>query len=90
MRFGSNDPIVGRAILRALNLLATPQQLMNEPEVLTRALELAAERAAARADDGGGTGSGPDSASRSGPGRPGGRWARSGPTHQEMIDLTAA
>ncbi len=36
LRLGADDPIVGRAILRAVNLLATPQQLMNEPEVMTR------------------------------------------------------
>ena len=46
MQLGSNDPIVGRAILRAVNLLATPQQLMGEAEVVTRIMELAAARAA--------------------------------------------
>ena len=35
LRLGADDPIVGRAILRAVNLLATPQQLMNEPEVMS-------------------------------------------------------
>jgi 2-polyprenyl-6-methoxyphenol hydroxylase-like FAD-dependent oxidoreductase len=70
LRLGSDDPIVGRAILRAVNLLATPQQLMNEPEVMTRVMELAAA--------GGGA-----AYARN-------RWAREGPTREEMIELTAA
>jgi 2-polyprenyl-6-methoxyphenol hydroxylase-like FAD-dependent oxidoreductase len=70
LRLGSDDPIVGRAILRAVNLLATPQQLMTEPEVMSRIVELAA-------------------APRPAP-HPRNRWAREGPTRQQMIDLTAA
>ena len=70
LRLGADDPIVGRAILRAVNLLATPQQLMNEPEVMTRVMELAAA--------GGGAA------------HPRNRWARQGPTREEMIELTAA
>lgn len=38
--FGTDDPIVGRAILRAVNLLATPAELMADPAVVTRAMEL--------------------------------------------------
>ena len=48
LQLGSDDPVVGRAILRAVNLLATPQQLMGEAEVVTRIMELAAARAAER------------------------------------------
>jgi hypothetical protein len=70
VRLGGDDPIVGRAILRAVNLLATPQQLMSEPEVMSRIVELAA-------------------ASTEAP-HPRNRWAREGPSRQEMIDLTAA
>jgi 2-polyprenyl-6-methoxyphenol hydroxylase-like FAD-dependent oxidoreductase len=70
LRLGADDPIVGRAILRAVNLLATPQQLMNEPDVMTRIVELAATHRPAP--------------------HPRNRWAREGPSRQEMIDLTAA
>jgi flavin-dependent dehydrogenase len=70
LRLGADDPIVGRAILRAVNLLATPQQLMSEAEVMSRIVELAAAHTAAP--------------------HPRNRWAREGPTREEMIDLTAA
>jgi 2-polyprenyl-6-methoxyphenol hydroxylase-like FAD-dependent oxidoreductase len=40
---GSDDPLLGRAILKAVNLLATPQELMSDPAVVSRALALAAE-----------------------------------------------
>jgi hypothetical protein len=70
LRLGADDPIVGRAILRAVNLLATPQQLMNEADVMTRIVELAATQSPAP--------------------HPRNRWAREGPSRQEMIDLTAA
>ncbi len=70
LRLGGDDPIVGRAILRAVNLLATPQQLMSEPQVMSRIVELAAANTEAP--------------------HPRNRWAREGPTRQEMIDLTAA
>jgi 2-polyprenyl-6-methoxyphenol hydroxylase-like FAD-dependent oxidoreductase len=70
LRLGADDPIVGRAILRAVNLLATPQQLMNEAEVMTRIAQLAATQRPAP--------------------HPRNRWARDGPSRQEMIDLTAA
>ncbi len=46
MRLGADDPIVGRGILQAINLLATPQQLMTDPALVARVLELAAARAA--------------------------------------------
>ena len=98
MKLGSNDPIVGRAILRAVNLLATPQQLMGEAEVLTRIMELGAARAADTPDGGdGGDGVGRSErtstapvAGAAGPGRPATGWVRRGPTRQEMLDLTAA
>jgi hypothetical protein len=79
MRLGGDDPIVGRAILQVINLLATPEQLMADPAVLTRVMELAAARAA-RAGPAGGQASG----------TPDNRWLRNGPTRQEMLDLTAA
>lgn len=40
--YGTDDPIVGRAILRAVNLLATPAELMADQVVVTRAMELVA------------------------------------------------
>ena len=42
---GSDDPVLGRAILRVVNLLATPQQLMSDPEVVSRAMQLASDTA---------------------------------------------
>jgi flavin-dependent dehydrogenase len=39
---GSDDPVVGRAILKAVNVLATPQQLMSDPAIVARVMELAA------------------------------------------------
>jgi hypothetical protein len=78
--FGAEDPVIGRAILRAVNLLATPQELMADTELMARAMQLAAERnAATHSDD-----------SPAAPERSPNRWAREGPTHQEMLDLTAA
>jgi len=74
MELGGDDPLVGRAILRAVNVLATPEQLMADAAVLTRVMELAAARAGARSNDG-------EAANP---------WARQGPTRQEMLDLTAA
>lgn len=73
MALGGDDPVLGRAILKAVNLLATPEQLMRDPVLLARAMELAAAKA--------------DAASS--PARPT-RWARRGPTRQELLDLTAA
>ncbi len=73
MQLGGDDPLLGRAILKAVNLLATPQQLMQDPVLLARVMELAAAKANAA----------PAAA------RPN-RWARQGPTRQELLDLTAA
>jgi hypothetical protein len=33
---GGNDPIIGRAILRLLNLLCLPQDLLADPELVAR------------------------------------------------------
>jgi 2-polyprenyl-6-methoxyphenol hydroxylase-like FAD-dependent oxidoreductase len=71
---GSDDPVLGRAILRAVNVLATPNQLMADPVVVTRAMELAA----ANADT-----SRPPRDSRN-------RWFRAGLSRDEMVALTAA
>jgi hypothetical protein len=38
---GSDDPVVGRAILKAVNVLATPRQLMSDPAIVSRVMELA-------------------------------------------------
>ncbi|HEY3810702.1 MAG TPA: FAD-dependent monooxygenase [Acidimicrobiales bacterium] len=73
MELGGDDPILGRAILKAVNLLATPQQLMRDPALLSRTIELAAAKANA-----------PPAAPRPN------RWARQGPTRQELLDPTAA
>jgi 2-polyprenyl-6-methoxyphenol hydroxylase-like FAD-dependent oxidoreductase len=40
---GATDPILGRGIARMMNLLATPADLMQEPEFLTRAMEVMAD-----------------------------------------------
>ena len=77
--FGAEDPVIGRAILRAVNLLATPQELMADTELMGRAMQLAAQRnPAPDVDD--------PAAAEPAPNR----WAREGPTHQEMLDLTDA
>jgi 2-polyprenyl-6-methoxyphenol hydroxylase-like FAD-dependent oxidoreductase len=44
LQLGSDDPVVGRAILRAVNLLTTPKELLNDAAVLTRVMELVAAR----------------------------------------------
>jgi 2-polyprenyl-6-methoxyphenol hydroxylase-like FAD-dependent oxidoreductase len=72
---GSDDPVLGRAILRAVNVLATPNQLMADPAVVARAMELAA--AQAQPD------SRPSRDSRN-------RWSRAGLSRDEMVALTAA
>ena len=91
MELGGDDPLVGRAILRAVNLLATPDQIMADAAVLTRVMELAQARARAREDKSAAakaSGAGEDAAA---PGAaPSNPWARHGPTRQEMLDLTAA
>lgn len=96
LQLGSNDPVVGRAILRAVNLLATPQQLMGEAEVVARVMELAAARAADRSS-GDGVARAVRTSTATAPGaggpaaaRPVTGWVRQGPTRQEMLDLTAA
>lgn len=73
-QLGGDDPLLGRAILRAVNVLATPEELINDPQVMTRVMELAA----ARSDDG-----------ATGPDGPHNQWARSGPSHDEMLQLAA-
>lgn len=40
---GGRDPVVGRGILRLMNMLATPSELMADPEFLTRAMEIMAD-----------------------------------------------
>jgi 2-polyprenyl-6-methoxyphenol hydroxylase-like FAD-dependent oxidoreductase len=42
LEVGSDDPVLGRAILRVVNLLSTPEDVMSDAEVMGRALELAA------------------------------------------------
>jgi 2-polyprenyl-6-methoxyphenol hydroxylase-like FAD-dependent oxidoreductase len=42
---GTDDPVVGRAILRVVNLLATPADLLADPVVVGRAMELATAEA---------------------------------------------
>ncbi len=37
---GAQDPIVGRGLMRLMNLLATPSELMADPEFLTRAMTI--------------------------------------------------
>lgn len=37
---GGQDPIVGRGLMRLMNLLATPSELMADPEFLTRAMTI--------------------------------------------------
>ncbi len=37
---GGRDPVVGRGILRLMNMLATPSELMTDPEFLTKAMEI--------------------------------------------------
>jgi 2-polyprenyl-6-methoxyphenol hydroxylase-like FAD-dependent oxidoreductase len=46
---GGDDPIVGRAVLRAINLLATPAQLLSDPVLVGRVMQLVADPDAARA-----------------------------------------
>jgi 2-polyprenyl-6-methoxyphenol hydroxylase-like FAD-dependent oxidoreductase len=71
LEIGSDDPVVGRAVLRAVNLLATPQQLMSDPVLVGRVMELVAADASRHR-------------------KATSAWARRGPSHQEMLDLTAA
>lgn len=40
---GGRDPVVGRALLRVVNLLTRPDELLAEPEVVQRGMELLAE-----------------------------------------------
>lgn len=77
LEIGSDDPIIGRAILRAFNVLATPQQLMTDPALVARVMELVAARSAG------------DGAARSSLASAE-RWVRRGPTRDEMLELTAA
>ncbi len=63
---GGDDPLLGRAILRAVNLLATPDELMADTALVARAMELAAAGKVAA----------------------GNQWARLGPTHKEMLELS--
>ena len=46
LRLGADDPSWAAPSCGRVNLLATPQQLMNEPAVVARVMELAAARAA--------------------------------------------
>ncbi len=95
MELGGDDPLVGRAILRAVNLLATPDQIMADAAVLTRVMELAQARQAAKdvaASNAaaGNAGVREQAAQDAAAGAPSNPWARHGPTRQEMLDLTAA
>jgi 2-polyprenyl-6-methoxyphenol hydroxylase-like FAD-dependent oxidoreductase len=40
---GARDPVLGRGILRLMNLLATPAELMADPEFMGRAMEVLAD-----------------------------------------------
>ncbi|MHB8438645.1 MAG: NAD(P)/FAD-dependent oxidoreductase [Acidimicrobiales bacterium] len=42
---GATDPVVGRALLRMINLLARPDELMNDAAVVQRGMQLVAEAA---------------------------------------------
>lgn len=39
---GATDPVIGRGLMRLWNLLATPEELMAEPEFVTRVMEVMA------------------------------------------------
>lgn len=39
---GATDPVIGRGLMRLWNLLATPEELMTDPEFVTRVMEVMA------------------------------------------------
>jgi hypothetical protein len=43
---GATDPVIGRGLMRLWNLLATPEDLMADPEFVARVMEVMADRGA--------------------------------------------